>query len=144
MNISEIMTQPVLTVGLDDSVSDIEEIFIKSKVRHILVVEEGELFGVVSERDLLRAMNPYLEARIYTTRDLAALNQRVHQIVIRKPIALNVNASIDDVINTFKNIRVGCIPILDDNNWPVGVVTRGDIFKFFDEICACYYRRDIS
>jgi acetoin utilization protein AcuB len=87
-------------------------------------------------------MSPSIDALIYTTRDLAALNKPVHQIVTRKPISLNMNAGIDEVINIFKNTRIGCIPIVDDNNIPVGIITRSDVFRHFDEICAVYFQKE--
>ncbi len=92
MHVSEVMTKPVVTIGLDESVRDIKEVFENTRIRHILVVDKGRLFGVVSERDLLKSMSPCLEDHLYTTRDLALLNQRVHQIVIRNPFSLNFNA----------------------------------------------------
>ncbi len=142
MKVSEIMTKPVVTIGLDDNIRDIETFFAETKIRHILVVEEGELIGLVSERDLLRSMSPSIESLIYTTRDLAALTKPVHQIVTRNPISLNMNAGIGEVINIFKTTRIGCIPIVDDNKRPVGIITRSDIFRYFDEICAVYFQKE--
>ena len=142
MKISEIMTKPVVTIGLDDAVYEIKEIFSHRKIRHIIVVEEAELFGVVSERDLLRALSPSLESHVYNTRDMAKLNQRIHEIVTRQPISLPINACIFDVIDTFKTKRVGCIPIVDENNTPVGIITRSDIFRHFDQISAAYTIRN--
>jgi acetoin utilization protein AcuB len=142
MKVSEIMTKPVVTIGLDDNVKEIENFFAQSMIRHILVVEEGELIGLVSERDLLRSMSPNIESLIYTTRDLAALSKPVHQIVTRTPISLNLNAGINEVINIFKTTRIGCIPIVDDNNIPVGIITRSDVFHHFDEICAVYFQKE--
>ncbi len=142
MHVSEVMTKPVVTIGLDESVRDIKEVFENTRIRHILVVDEGRLFGVVSERDLLKSMSPCLEDHLYTTRDLALLNQRVDQIVIRNPFSLNFNAGVHELINIFKNKRIGCIPIVDDNAVPVGIVTRSDIFRNFDKICAVYFDRE--
>jgi len=142
MKVSEIMTKPVVTIGLDDNVREVETFFAQSKIRHILVVEEGELVGLVSERDLLRSMSPNIESLIYTTRDLAALSKPVHQIVTRTPISLNLNAGIHEVINIFKSTRIGCIPIVDDSNIPVGIITRSDVFRHFDDICAVYFQKE--
>jgi acetoin utilization protein AcuB len=138
MKISEVMSSPVVTVLLDDSLLEVKQIFEQSKIRHIIVVEENQLFGVIAERDLLREISPYLQTQIYTPRDLATLNKRVHQAVTRKPIFLHETASICDAINLFKTSHIGCIPVVDDLKKPVGILTRGDVIRHFDEICAAY------
>jgi acetoin utilization protein AcuB len=138
MKVSKIMSKPVMTVLLDDLLLDVKEIFDQKKIRHILVIEENKLFGVISERDLLKAISPHLQTHVYTPRDVATLNKRVHQCMTRKPIFLRQDAEISDAINLFKAQRIGCIPVVDDKDIPVGIVTRGDILKNFDEICAVY------
>jgi len=52
------------------------------------IVEEGRLHGVVSDRDLLRAISPFIGSVVETNRDLGTLNKRVHQIATRKPVTL--------------------------------------------------------
>ena len=136
MNISNIMTAPVVTVGLDDSLLDVKDIFDQSQIRHLIVVEENQLFGIVSERDLLRRISPHLLTHIYSTRDLASLNQRVHQIVTRKPLSLTIHSDAYAAVALFKSKKIGCIPIVNDDNRPVGIVTRSDILRHFDDICC--------
>ncbi|MHB8722881.1 MAG: CBS domain-containing protein [Steroidobacteraceae bacterium] len=46
------------------------------------------MIGVVSDRDLLRALSPYVGGAAETNRDLATLIKRVHQIMTRRPLTL--------------------------------------------------------
>ncbi|MGL4889516.1 MAG: CBS domain-containing protein, partial [Aeromonas veronii] len=55
MHIRDIMTTRVATVSMDDRLSVIKDIFEQAHFRHLLVLEEGELVGVISDRDLFRA-----------------------------------------------------------------------------------------
>ena len=66
MNITEIMSSPVKSVTLDDFLKEVKEIFDNNDIRHLIVIEEGELFGIVSERDLLKNISPYLNSNVYT------------------------------------------------------------------------------
>jgi acetoin utilization protein AcuB len=134
MNISEIMSSPIKSVTLDDFLKDVKDIFDSNDIRHLIVIEEGELIGIVSERDLLKNISPYLYSNVYTTRDLATLNQRVINIVTRNPKFLNLQASVAEAIELFNTVRIGCIPIVDENHLPVGIVTRGDIIRNFYRI----------
>jgi acetoin utilization protein AcuB len=129
MKISDIMTTTVITVELDDKLSLIKEIFDNSKFRHLLVVEEGKLFGVVSDRDLLRAISPNLGTMVVTYRDLATLNKRVHQIMSRKPITLKADSTISDAAVLFNKHKISCIPIVDNDFRPVGIVSWRDLIK---------------
>lgn len=134
MNITEVMTSPIRSVTLDHFLKDVKDIFDNYDIRHLIVIEEGALIGIVSERDLLRNISPYLSSHIFTTRDLASLNQRVIHIVTRNPQFLNLQASVDDAITLFNSVRIGCIPIVDQDQMPVGIVTRGDIIRNFYKI----------
>ena len=88
MTIEEIMSTPVVTVEMDDSLRAVKEIFDNSQFHHVLVVESGKLFGVVSDRDLLKAISPNIGTAAELNRDLATLKKKVHQIVTRNPVTL--------------------------------------------------------
>jgi len=52
----DVMTSPVLTVGPETKIVDGMEIMTTKKIRHLPVVENGELVGVVTLADLVRAV----------------------------------------------------------------------------------------
>ena len=52
--VSEIMTQKPVTVGPDNTVNDCMEIMTEERVRHLPVVENGELIGILSIGDLVK------------------------------------------------------------------------------------------
>lgn len=132
MKISQIMKSPVVAVELDDPLKLVKEIFDGSGFRHLLVCELGRVVGVISERDLLRAISPHVNTHVYTTRDLATLNQRVHQIVKRDPRCLPSESSVGDAVRLLNGNRIGCIPVVDDARKPLGIVTRSDILRALD------------
>ena len=129
MLVKSIMSTRVVTVEMDDSLASVKHIFDHVSFHHLLVVEEGALFGVISDRDLLRAVSPNVETESETLRDRATLNKRVHQILTRKPITLFANAGIYDAIEIFNKHNISCIPIVDKENKPVGIISWRDILK---------------
>jgi acetoin utilization protein AcuB len=135
MNVGQIMSGHPVSVGLDDNLGAVKDIFDNAKFHHLLVVEDGKLFGVVSDRDLLRHISPNIGTNNYTVKDLDTLKKRVHQIVTRKPITLHPEATIQDAVDIFNNHRISCIPIVDNDNAPVGIMTWRDILKNFQKIC---------
>jgi acetoin utilization protein AcuB len=131
MNLRSIMTTRVVSVELDDALEVVKGIFDSVKFHHLLVVDSSKkLCGVISDRDLLRALSPYVGTLSENARDIATLKKRVHQIMTRQPITLPPEATVNDAIDLFLNHRVSCIPIVDKNFKPVGIVSWRDILKF--------------
>lgn len=52
----EIMSSPVITVSLDDSVHHCMQLVTEKRVRHLPVVDKGRLVGMVSIGDLVKAV----------------------------------------------------------------------------------------
>ena len=129
MNVERIMSKSIVSVEMDDSLSVVKEIFDNAHFHHLLVVEAGKLFGVISDRDLLKALSPNIGTASETTKDLATLNKKAHQILTRKPITLSPESSIYAAIEIFNNHNISCIPIVDDEHQPVGLISWRDILK---------------
>lgn len=129
MNVSQIMSKQLVTVELDDKLSIVKEIFDNAHFHHLLVIDGGKLIGVLSDRDLFKAISPNIGTGRTTAQDLATLNKRVHQIVTRKPITLSPNATAAEAVAIFVDHKISCIPIVDENNVAVGILSWRDIFK---------------
>jgi acetoin utilization protein AcuB len=131
MKIDKIMSKSIVTVEMDDSLKVVKKIFDNTHFHHLLVIESGRLYGVISDRDLLKALSPNIGTVGETTRDTATLNKKAHQIMTRKPVTLAANAGIYEAIKIFIEHNLSCIPVVDEKNKAVGIVSWRDILKFF-------------
>ena len=129
MQVREIMSRRLATVELDDKLSTVKEIFDRMKFHHLLAVEDGELCGVISDRDLLRALSPYVGSTVESARDAATLNRRAHQIMTRKPITLRPEADVRDAVALFLAHPISCIPVVEGAMRPVGIVSWRDVLR---------------
>jgi acetoin utilization protein AcuB len=130
MTLGKIMTARIVTVEMDDRLEAVKDIFDTMRFHHLLVVDEHKkLSGVLSDRDLLRALSPYVGSATETARDLATLNKRVHQIMTRKPITLRQESGIAEAVELLLKNRISCIPIVDDAFKPVGIVSWRDLLR---------------
>ena len=86
MTVADIMTKEVITIGMDDSLQAINNMFEKHRFHHVLVLENEELVGVISDRDVLRKISPFINTLSEDFRDLETLNTKAHQIMTRTPI----------------------------------------------------------
>ena len=123
------MSTKLITVGLDDRLTTVKNIFENQDIHHILVVEANELFGIVSDFDLYKALSPNIGMRSETLKDAATINKQVHQIMSRNPITLGPDATIRDAVNIFCDHSFTCIPIVSHEKKPLGIVTVRDIMR---------------
>ena len=129
MKVQEIMTRTVVTVELDDKLELVKEIFDQHKFHHLLVVETESLLGVISDRDLFKALSPNLGSKWESDKDMATLNKRVHQIMTRKPITLGRDATVEEAVDLFLTKNISCIPVVDAEFKPVGIVSWKDVIR---------------
>jgi len=133
MKIKYLMSTALTTVNPDESLFEIKQIFDHYYFHHILVVSNNELMGVISDRDLLANLTPALGTAAETTKDLAVLNKKAHQIVTRKAFTLTEDDSLYDAIAVFNSKNVSCIPIVNQNNAPIGILTWRDILVHIEQ-----------
>lgn len=136
MKVSQIMSVNPVCVTLDDHMSVVKEIFDNAKFHHVLVIEEGKLFGVISDRDLLKVISPNLNTSRISLSDLKTLDIPVHRVVTRAPITLKPDASVSDAVKIFTTHRISCIPVVDDEGAAVGIISWRDILRHMDHVCA--------
>lgn len=133
MKVHQIMSKKIVTVGMDDTLGAIKEIFDNVSFHHLLVVERGHLFGVISDRDLLRSISSYAGTLSESARDVRSLKRKAHQILSRQPVTLSPDADVFDAVDVFLNNNISCIPVVDDEKKPVGLISWRDILNVISE-----------
>jgi acetoin utilization protein AcuB len=131
MSIPSVMTQRIVTIHMDDSLALVREIFEASGFHHLLVVEDDQLVGVVSDRDYLKAISPFIDTISERIRDRATLERKVHQIMTREVITLKVTDTMVTAISLFNQHKISCLPVVDEHDKPVGIISWRDIFRYF-------------
>jgi acetoin utilization protein AcuB len=129
MKLNSIITKEVVTVDMDASLVTMCGIFEKRRFHHLLVVEDDELCGVISDRDLLKASSPFLNTPSEQNRDLATLRKRAHQIMSRKPITIADQASSEDAVRLMLRENISCLPVMSSDGQVAGIVTWKDLLK---------------
>lgn len=133
MKVKEIMSKSPLTVEMDTPLREIKNVFDNVRIHHMLVIDDGKLFGIISDRDLLFALSPHIGTSAETSRDLATLNKKAHQILTRKPITISPSASIYDAIGIFNQHNISCLPVTDENQKAIGILSWRDIFSVIEQ-----------
>lgn len=116
---------------MDDSIATIREIFETHNYHHLLVVgDDGQCAGVISDRDLLKNISPFLGKPSERTADLSCLKRRAHQIMTRQLVAVRANTSLRAAMRVMLDHRISCLPVVDANKRCLGIVTMRDIARW--------------
>jgi acetoin utilization protein AcuB len=130
MTVADIMTKEVITIGMDDSLQAINNMFEKHRFHHVLVLENEELVGVISDRDVLRKISPFINTLSEDFRDLETLNTKAHQIMTRTPIAVDKNTDIGTAASIFLTKNVSCLPVVSPEGKVKGILSWKDVLNF--------------
>ncbi len=133
MKIASIMTRNVYTVDMDDSLKTIRDIFGFDAFHHLLVEDGRRFAGIISDRDLLRAISPFLGTLSEKTCDKKTLNMKAHQIMSKRVITVNAETSIEDAASLLLRNNVSCLPVISSQGDVEGIVTWRDILKSYSK-----------
>lgn len=127
--IGRIMTTRVVTVEMDDSLEVVRDIFKKVRFHHLLVVDNDKLVGIISDRDMLKAVSPFVGTMSETTRDRATLNKRVHQIMSHHPVTVRSSCSLQEAAELMLARGISSLPITTIGGEVLGIVTWKDVLR---------------
>lgn len=130
MNVGEHMSKPAIVVSPATPVTAAMKLLRERRVRRLPVVEDGKLVGLVSERDLLRAMPS--TATTLSVWEIPELLERLHvkDVMTRDVVTVSASTPIQDAAQLLIDHRIGGLPVLEDGR-VVGVITETDIFRVF-------------
>jgi acetoin utilization protein AcuB len=128
------MTPDVITASPDTSLADALKLTRGNHIRHLPVVQNGQLVGLVTDRDLRLAMPP-VWASDTDHQDLRnALSTRtVGEFMVTAIITTTPDAPIEDAARQLYEHRIGCLPVLDAGEL-LGIITETDVLRAFVEL----------
>ena len=128
--VSKIMSTDLVTLNLANTLFDAEKLFKKNKIRHIPVVNDRKIIGILSLTDLLRVS--FVDS--YGTEELdvdtAVYNMlSIEQIMVKKPVHVRSTTTIKEVAEILSKKEFHALPVVDDGIL-VGIVTTTDLLNF--------------
>lgn len=132
--IAELMHKDVETCRETTPAAEVFERMQRGNYRHMPVMSgKGSLVGIVSDRDLRNVLVfvPDLQKK----KEVVSSNHlTVDKIMTRKPFYLNADDTVRTAVKLMVKHKVGCLPVLDDDEKLVGILTETDMLKLLMEI----------
>ena len=127
------MSQKVVSISADDTLRIVKEIMEHGSVRHLPVVRRGELVGVVSQRDLLKASLSNVMGLPAEEQSLFLEGVSITEVMSSPPVTATVDASVQEAAKLMAERKIGCLPVLDAEKL-VGIVTETDVLRYFADL----------
>lgn len=115
--VSDAMTAAPLTLGPGDGTSRAVTLMRNARVRHVPIVNDGRLVGLVTQRDLLHMpqgrVRDYMVTQLHTTTANSPLRKAARCMYLEK---------------------IGCLPVIDAEQKVIGIITEADFVRFAAEM----------
>ena len=131
--VSSLMSDKLISVGPEDTIKKVEQLFRENRIHHLPVEEDGKLVGIVSKSDYLFFKRGFNDETTDNRIDEFRMKTRKVKDIMTKGIArLEPSERIGVAVEVFKENLFHAIPIVD-NDRLVGMITTFDIIKKLSE-----------
>ncbi len=143
--VADWMNRDLLTVTPNTPLSEAVKLLVDRHIGGLPVIDDaGKLVGVISESDLMwreqgLEQPPYmifLGGVIYFKNPLTydrdlhkALGQTVGEVMTPHAISITANTSLPDAARIMHEKKIHRLPVVDENQHPIGIITEGDIVR---------------
>jgi len=129
MEVGDLMTTDVVTLTEDETLAHAQRCMARGRIRHLPVVRDDRLAGLITHRDLLAAsfsifaeVEPNEQRRIFST-------VRVVEAMHRDVVTVSPDLGVSQAARILLENKYGCLPVVDDENRLLGIVTEADFLR---------------
>jgi acetoin utilization protein AcuB len=131
MLVDSIMSQNVHCVLPSVTLEELRDIFKQVPYHHLLVAQESELLGIISDRDVLRTSSPFINTTRASDQDQALLQTTAQDIMSTILITVRTDTLIDAAAILLLEHRISCLPVVSNVEAIEGILTWKDMLKYY-------------
>lgn len=129
--VREIMMGSPVTLKPDDTLDLANDVISLGRIRHIPVVEDGKLVGILSERDLMGAAASHIFGLKQKSKSALLKSVLIKDVMKKRLITVKPETPIKEAAHLLAEKKIGCVPVISDGNL-VGLVTTTDILRYVE------------
>lgn len=123
MKVGEWMERELVTIDRNTTIQEAISLMKKHSIRHLPVIEEGRLVGLVTEGDM---------RQVFVASLIEELG--IDDVMIKDPFTVKVDTEIDDAARVIYYNKIGGLPVVDEGQGLLGIITVADIMAAFIEL----------
>ncbi|MCF6150076.1 MAG: CBS domain-containing protein [Candidatus Kuenenia sp.] len=134
MLVKEIMSTQLVTLSADSKLGFASDIMYLGRIRHLPVVNGKEIVGILTQRDLYKAsltsiVTNWNENKVFLD------SVKVAETMTKDVISISSDTSVEDAAQIMIDKKIGCLPVVEDKNILVGLITETDVLQYFVDEC---------
>jgi CBS domain-containing protein len=127
----EIMMGSPVTLKPQDTLDLANDVISLGRIRHIPVVEDGRLVGILTERDLMGAAAIKIFSLKQKSKSALLKNVLIKDMMKTRVMTVTPDTPIKDIAHLMADKKIGCVPVVSAGA-VVGLVTTTDILRYLE------------
>jgi len=127
------MSPNVVTLEAGSTLDIADDIMTLKRIRHLPVLDNEALVGLVTQRDLFRAgLSSILEFRKHATKEW--LGQiHVREVMVQDLVTISPDSPVEDAVALMIDHKIGCLPVVSEGKL-VGLLSETDCLRYLKRI----------
>ena len=135
LRVGDIMSVPPVTITPSTSVHEAQALMQQRKIRHLPVLQDGRLVGMISDRDIRLVLpSPATSLTVWEIRHLLD-KLTVGEVMTYFVMTTAPDCLVTEAVGRMLGHKVGALPVVEDRQ-VVGILTRTDILRAFRRLHA--------
>ena len=125
LKVGDIMTKKVIVVPMGSGLLDTAKLMRKNEIGSIIVVEGAEgkrARGIITERDIVHKV---------IAKNLDPYRSKVDDVMSKPLRVVKPETTIEEAAKAMRENRIKRLPVVNDDNELIGIISEGDIMKIF-------------
>ncbi|GGJ41316.1 CBS and ACT domain-containing protein [Deinococcus roseus] len=122
MLVRDIMTRNPISVQPETSIHDAFLLMQNHQIRHLPIMQDGDLLGMVSNRDIRWVVSAFVTPQVEVLQ-----TQSVEQLMVQPVLTVDEEQPIEEAARIMRSHKVGSLMVLNDHDQVVGIVTGIDL-----------------
>jgi len=131
--VREIMMGSPVTLKPGDTLDLANDVISLGRIRHIPVLDDGRLVGLLSERDLIGAAANQIFGLKQKSKSALLKTVLIKDVMKKKVITVTPNMNIKDAAHLMATKKIGCVPVVTEGAL-VGLLTTTDILRYVESL----------
>jgi CBS domain-containing protein len=131
--VREIMKGSPVTLKPDDTLDLANDIISLGRIRHIPVVENDKLIGIISERVLMGAAASRIFGLKQKNKSALLKSVLIKEIMRKRVVTVEPDTPIKDAAHLMADRKLGCVPVVESGAL-VGLVTTTDVLRYVEKL----------
>lgn len=127
LTVADLMTDRVISVSPETTIQRAIRIMVRRSIRHLPVVEDDRVIGILSDRNVRVMLTAYTDAdrRRHYLETTTVADKASHPVT-----TVRLDASAQDAARIFVESRIGCLPVVGEDGRILGILTQTDLLKW--------------